>query len=405
MKANIRRRKNRIEAITDSDGQIHYEEPRITQVFMDHFHNLFSSQETHDINNTVEVVRGRITQDMFNKLSAKYTADEVLQAIHDMKSLAAPGPDGLPALFYQNYWDIIGKDVTYMILEVLNNQGDPSQLNHTHICLIPKGNNPKNPSEFRPISLCNVSLKIITKTIANRIKNILPDVISQNQSAFIHGRLITDNTLIASDIFHYLQHTKRKNGYVGIKTDMAKSYDRVEWDFLETTLRIMGFPMDMVQTIMKCVTTVTFSILINGQPSPSFQPQRGLRQGDPLSPYLFIICADVLSGLISRAQSNLSIHGVKIAPRAPEISHLLFADDSLFFCRANIEEITTLNSLITKYQNASGQMVNLGKSEMIFSKGTDNGTREAIQQVLHIPIKDHFSKYLGMPTFIGRPKN
>jgi hypothetical protein len=156
---------------------------------------------------------------------------------------------------------------------------------------------------------------------------------------------------------------------------------------------------------MKCVTTVTFSILINGQPSPSFQPKRGLRQGDPLSPYLFIICADVLSGLISRAQSNLSIHGVKIAPRAPEISHLLFADDSLFFCRANMEEITTLNSMITRYQNASGQMVNLGKSEMVFSRGTDNSTKEAIQQVLPIPIKDHFSKYLGIPTFIGRSKN
>jgi hypothetical protein len=145
---------------------------------MDHFQNLFSSQETHDIDDTVGVVRGRITQDMFNRLSEKYTADEVLQAIHDMKALAAPGPDGLPALFYQNYWDIIGKDVTDMILEVLNNQGDPSQLNHTHICLIPKCNNPKSPSEFRPISLCNVSLKIITKTIANRIKHILPDVIS-----------------------------------------------------------------------------------------------------------------------------------------------------------------------------------------------------------------------------------
>jgi hypothetical protein len=118
---------------------------------------------------------------------------------------------------------------------------------------------------------------------------------------------------------------------VGIKTDMAKAYDRVEWEFLEATLMVMGFPVDKVQTIMKCVTTVTFSILINGQPSSCFQPKRGLRQGDPLSPYLFIICADVLSGLISRAQSNLSIHGVKIAHRAPEISHLLFADDSLFF--------------------------------------------------------------------------
>jgi hypothetical protein len=160
-------------------------------------------------------------------------------------------------------------------------------------------------------------------------------VISPNQSAFIHGRLITDNTIIAADIFYFLHHTTRKNGFVGIKTDMAKAYDRVEWNFLAATLDSMGIPTPMINTIMKCVTSVSFSILINGQPSREFYPQRGLRQGDPLSPYLFIICADVLSGLISQAQTTHLIHGVKIAPMASEISHLLFADDSLMFCRAN----------------------------------------------------------------------
>jgi hypothetical protein len=115
-----------------------------------------------------------------------------------------------------------------MVLDVLNNGGDPSSYNSTYICLIPKTPSPSTPSDFRPISLCNVTLKIITKTIANRLKTILPDVISPNQSAFIQGRLITDNTLIASEIFHYLKNTNRKTGYVGIKTDMAKACDKVE---------------------------------------------------------------------------------------------------------------------------------------------------------------------------------
>ncbi|MCH84712.1 hypothetical protein A2U01_0005547, partial [Trifolium medium] len=268
------------------------------------------------------------------------------------------------------------QDIAAMALDVLNNNGDPNQLNSTHICLIPKIKNPSSPSDFRPISLCNVTLKIITKTLANRIKCILPEIISPNQSAFVQGRLITYNTLIASDIFHYLSHTKRKNGYVGIKTDMAKVYDRVEWDFLEATLTTMGFPNSMVQTIMKCVTTVNFSILINGHPSQTFHPHRGIRQGNPLSPYLFILCADVLSGLISKAQNSHLIHGVKIAHGAPEISHLLFADDSLIFCRATTEEVSTIHEVIQTYQSASGQL-----------------------------IKDHFSKYLGMPTVVGRSKN
>jgi hypothetical protein len=346
----------------------------------------------------VSVVNNKITDDMYQILNKNFTREEVGQAVRDMKAMAAPGPDGLPALFYHNYWDIIGEDITNMALDILNNNGDPSSLNFTHICLIPKINIPSTPSDFRPIALCNVSLKIITKTLANRIKLILPTLISPNQSAFIQGRLISDNTLIASDIFNYLAHTNRKKGFIGIKTDMAKAYDRMEWNFIEATLTSMGFHMSMIHTI-------SFSILINGLPSNSFSLQRGLRQGDPLSPYLFIICADVLSGLISKAQDNQIIHGIRVDPGAPEISHLLFADDSLLFCRATTSEATAIANIIHTYQGASGQLVNFTKSEMIFSKGTYPDTKQCISNILPMQIKDHFSKYLGIPTFIGRLKN
>jgi hypothetical protein len=129
-----------------------------------------------------------------------------------MKRLAAPGPDGLPAIFYHTYWDIIKNDVIKAVLQVLNDRGDPTPYNQTHICLIPKKNNPTHPSDFRPISLCNVIHKIITKTIANRIKEILPHVISQNQSAFVPGRLITDNTLVAFEVFQFFNQSKSKQG-------------------------------------------------------------------------------------------------------------------------------------------------------------------------------------------------
>ncbi|KAK2383275.1 hypothetical protein QL285_070742 [Trifolium repens] len=186
---------------------------------------------------------------------------------------------------------------------------------------------------------------------------------------------------------------------------MAKAYDRLEWDFLHATLTAMNFPQNLTHTIMKCVTTVTFSILINGQPTKNFSAEGGLRQGDPLSPYLFIICADVLSTLITNAQQNKLIHGVKIAPGAPEITHLFFADDSLMFCRENKEETSNQKNIINKYQQASGQLVNYNKSELIFSKRVQHATKLDIQQILPMPRVDHFSKYLGQPTFIGRSKN
>jgi hypothetical protein len=132
---------------------------------------------------------------------------------------------------------------------------------------------------------------------------------------------------------------------VGIKTDMAKAYDRVEWNFLQATVEAMGFPQQLSNTIMRCVSTIQFSILINGSPSKSFRPQRGLRQGDPLSPYLFILCVDVLSGLIAKAKSNNIIHVVKIVPGAPDVTHLLFVDDNILFCRANKEETANLKDV------------------------------------------------------------
>jgi hypothetical protein len=260
-------------------------------------------------------------------LSQEFTPAEVAYATHQLKSNSAPGPDGLNAKFYQHYWDTIGGDISQTVLNILNNGGSPEIFNDTYICLIPKNKNPTTPADFRPIALCNVILKIITKTIANRIKSILPEVISPQQSAFLPGRLITDNTLLAFESFHHLKHNRnKKKGYVGIKLDMAKAYDRLEWSFIENTLSTMGFPSNLVHTIMRCVSTVSFSILVNGQPSPSFKPHRGIRQGDHLSPYLFILCADVFSGMLTRSQNQSLTHGIAIAHDAPKISHL-------FFCR------------------------------------------------------------------------
>ncbi|KAK2415590.1 hypothetical protein QL285_038058 [Trifolium repens] len=354
---------------------------------------------------SLQMVANRVHTQMFEYLNKDFTAAEVSFATHQLKSNAAPGPDGLNAKFYQAHWDILGTDITQAVLHILNNGGSPAMYNDTYICLIPKNNNPSTPADFRPIALCNVILKIITKTIANRIKEILPEVISPQQSAFLPGRLITDNTVLAFETFHHLKHNKNKEkGFVGIKLDMAKAYDRLEWSFIENTLNTMGFPSNMVHTIMKCVTSVSFSILVNGEPSQYFAPQRGIRQGDPLSPYLFILCADVFSSMLTNKQDQSLINEISIAQNAPKVSHLFFADDSLIFCQANKEEVVQLKSVFDEYERISGQKINLGKSEMTFSPNIQQSIKEEFQDVLPFSITNNISKYLGMPTQVGHSK-
>jgi hypothetical protein len=219
--------------------------------------------------------------------------------------------------------------------------------------------------------------------------------------------LITDNTILAYEAFHYLKTQKKnkKKGVVGIKLDMEKAYDRVEWNFLEVTLLTIGFPNKLVNTIMLCVKSVSFSILINGDPSPSFNPKRGIRQGDPLSPYLFILCAEVFSGLIKKYHDHGKLHGISIARNAPALSHLFFADDSMVFCMANKTEAGHIMDNLEEYQSISGQKINLQKSEMVFSPKLLQSIKTEFQTYMPIQVSDNISKYLGLPTHVGKSKN
>lgn len=155
---------------------------------------------------------------------------------------------------------------------------------------------------------------------------------------------------------------------------------------------------------MLCVTTVSYSFLLNGKQFGALQPERGLRQGDPLSPYLFICCVEVFISMVEAAVSQGRLHGVKVASTAPVISNLCFADDTILFCLAIPTEAEEVVTILNQYAQVSGQVINLEKSTMTFSPGTSQDDREAIQQVLGIQVVPQFEKYLGMPAVVGRSK-
>ena len=260
-------------------------------------------------------------------------------------------------------------------------------------------------TDFRPISLCNVVYKLISKVLANHLKVILPQIISENQSKFLSGRLITDNVLVTFELMHYLEHKKEgKEGFVAIKLDMSKVYDKVEWDFIKQVMEKMGFHEKWVELIMHCITFVSYSILVNGVAYGSITPTRGLRQGDPISPYIFLLCVDGFSSLINDVARNHRISGVSICRVCPKITHLFFADNSLLFCKANSQECQNLIDILQLYEAASGQKINADKSSVFFSNNTLDDRRSEVLNMLG-PMQDtRHKKYLRLPLIIGKSK-
>ncbi|XP_057416032.1 uncharacterized protein LOC130710699 [Lotus japonicus] len=404
-KASQRRKHNCIKKMKNEQGDWVFGEKAVAQVIQNHFQQVFSSDNPLNIPDTCQRVRHKLNTDMIEHLASPFSSAEVKFAIDQMHPLKSPGPDGLPALFYQHYWDLVGGAVTNHVLDILNNGKDVLAINDTFICLIPKVSKPQSPKDLRPISLCNVLMKIVTKCIANRLKHILPKLVGETQSAFIPGRLITDNALIGMEVFHYMKKKKHgKQGWMALKLDMSKAYDRIEWLFLRGVLEAMSFPPPFVELILRCITSVRYAILLNGEPQDWFCPQRGLRQGDPISPYLFILCAEVFAGLIEEQVALGNLHGVRIARGAPQISHLFFADDSLLFMRANLMEADQILATIKKYEVASGQRVNFDKTELSFSQNVPQQLSSLIRNRMEVKAVDTHERYLGLPTIIGRSK-
>jgi hypothetical protein len=200
-----------------------------------------------------------------------------------MSPLKVPGSDGLSADFFQENWEIIGEDVCQAVLQTLATGFINEELNFSYIALIPKTLQPSCVSDFQPISLCNVLYKIISKVLANRLKMVFPRIISPSQSAFIPGQLIMDNILTAYETLHIMHtHLYGKKGYMAVKLDMSKAYDRVEWNFLEEVMRRLGFAEQRINLVMMCVRIANYAILLNGNPVERFYPTRGIRQGVPL---------------------------------------------------------------------------------------------------------------------------
>ncbi|KAK6162202.1 hypothetical protein DH2020_002043 [Rehmannia glutinosa] len=385
--ASKRRDINHISSLTDKSGQSVSDPAAIERII------------------AINRIRPRILEEMADCLTCPYSNAEVIKAVKHMHPFKSPGPDGMSPIFFQKYWSIVGNDVTNSVLNFLNNKQLFPDMNDTHIVLLPKIKNPTLVSQFRPISLCNVAYRIASKVISNCMFPILSKIISETQSSFLPGRLISDNILVAYEIYYFMKgRTSGKLGLMSIKLDMSKAFDRIEWPFALAVMHSMGFPASFIGLIRLCLSTPSFSFLLNGSQFGRVLPKRGIRQADPISPYIFIICAEVFSSILQDLQEVGKIHGVKINKHAPSVSHLFFVDDTLLYGHASIEEAKQIKFAITLFEQASGQRINFEKSGVLFSPNMDQSTAQQIAHILGIPIVASHGKYLGLPSVIGKNK-
>ncbi|KAK2449324.1 hypothetical protein QL285_008530 [Trifolium repens] len=404
MSASSRQRKKKIVKLVNEANVEVKTQPEICETARNYFDHLFQANTTsHDP--ILSIIAPKITQEDNDRLLAPITKEELKEALFQMHPDKAPGPDGFNPAFYQHFWDLCGSDIFEATKEWLDRGYFPSSLNETNICLIPKCENPVTMKDLRPISLCNVLYKMVSKLFANRLKGCLEKCVSEEQSAFVEGRSILDNALIAIEVIHALKRkTRGRKGELALKIDISKAYDKVDWGFLRGMLERLGFSNKWIHWIMLCVSSVNYSVLVNFEKVGPIFPGRGLRQGDPLSPYLFILVTEGLTALIKKSVASGNLHGVKICRGAPTVSHLLFADDCFLFCRSTLEETNHLMHILKVYEAASGQEINLTKSEVFFSRNLSMAAQEDLSRIMGVRHVLGTGNYLGLPSMIGRKK-
>eukprot|EP00253_Pinus_taeda_P007997 PITA_07997 len=326
---------------------------------------------------------------------------EVDNAVKNLKSGKAPGPDGFTSDFFHHFWDLIQIEVWQLVEESRALRWMYPGLNATFLALIPKSAKANKPEKYRPIVLCNIIYKILSKVIATRLNPLLPLIISPEQSGYVEGRQITDGIILTHEIIHSLKQTK-KLGML-LKIDLSKAFDSISWQYIQKILNAFGFDPSWTRWILSLLSSSLFSILINGIPSETFRPSRGIRQGDPLSPFLFVIIAEGLGRTIKSASLTHRLKGLSFN-NSPSFSHQKFMDDNMLYGHPSVQEAQLLKDLLSTFSEATGALINRVKSQIFFFN-TPVSTQKSIARILGFTIASLPSKYLGAPMIASALKH
>ncbi|KAJ9561755.1 hypothetical protein OSB04_006915 [Centaurea solstitialis] len=369
--------RNFIRAIAGPDGNFVYDDA-VGELFLDHFRTFLGLQDM----NSLHMIR-------------PITDEEIKNALYQIGNDKAPGSDGFSSKFFKSAWHIVGEDVQIAIHNFFYSGRMVKEINHTLLCFIPKIPNATRVSDFRPISCCSVLYKVISKIISDRIKPFLGCIVGPTQSAFIPGRRISDNILMAHELVAGYQRDTGKPR-CAFKIDLRKAYDTVDWRFLIRMLQGFGFHPVLCRWIEEMLNTSSFSIALNGETVGFFKGARGLRQGDPISPYLFTLVMEGFSMILKQCIEEASNFQYHQGCEEMHITHLCFADDLFVFTSANSESVEVLRRALDMFRTRSGLEPNLAKSEVFFCNvSMDN--RQVILNLLPLVTGTFPIRYLGVP--------
>lgn len=288
----------------------------------------------------------------------------------------------------------MGDQVCQAVLEFFSLGELLKHINHSAIVLIPKSSHVVFVGDYRPIACCNVIYKVITKILVARMETLLGSVIDQAQAAFIHGRCLADNVQLVQELMRKYAR-KRSSPRCLIKVNLRKAYDSISWSFLQQVLEGLGFPYLFSSWVLECVSMAAYSLIINGNMCGFFKGRRGLRQGDLMSPFLFVLCLEYLSRSlnVAIADSEFNFHpkGKKL-----RISHLAFADDLMLFAKGDAPSISIIMDCLRDFEDKLGLQTNALKSS-IFVAGIEGQEHQCILDISGFPESDMPFRNLGIP--------
>ncbi|GLU24163.1 hypothetical protein SLE2022_401190 [Rubroshorea leprosula] len=392
------RSRNRIFGLFNSQGNWISDGSGLASIAIDFFSELFNTSHTYSFSDSYESLQSQFQPSYcLDSIRGCPSNKEIWDAVNSLKSFKAPGPDGTHPFFYKRMWPLIGEKISCEVRNIFLTGCIPPKWNECLLVLIPKLQSPGHIHQFRPISLCNTIYKIISKILVHRIKPWMDKIISPCQSSFIPGRQGTDNILILQELVHSFSKKMGQTGDMICKLDLEKAFDRLEWSFIYKTLLYFQFPLDIVKLIMSAISSTSISILINGEKTEEFYPSRGIWQGDPLSPYIFILCMEYLSIRISIDMETGLWKGTKCGRRGPSLSHIFFVDDIIFIGKATAANCLHLKDVLQSFCERSGQKINNLKSKMFFSKNVGQAVRDNLCSILGFSQTEDLGKYLGVP--------